>query len=257
MNNLRIAAFTALAALFFSATCANAQSAASAISSEQRKATEQIVHDYLLKNPAIIRDALQALQAQEEKAKQKRVIRALKKSTAQLYKDASSPVGGNPKGDVTIVEFFDYNCGYCKRAASALSELVSKDPDVRVIYKEFPILGPQSLVAARAALAAHRQGKYVAFHEGLMAQDQADDAAIKALAEKVGLDYARLEKDMTDPVLMQIVERNYALATDLQISGTPAFIIGERLMPGALELNALAQIVSAERARNKVGGTKK
>tara|TARA_R110002110_G_scaffold2863_6_gene14444 strand:+ start:2746 stop:3591 length:846 start_codon:yes stop_codon:yes gene_type:complete len=218
---------------------------------ELRRAFEGVVRDYLLKNPAIIREAMEVLQAQEEAEKQAAAAQALKQYRAELLQNADSPVGGNPKGDITVVEFFDYNCGYCKRVAPAVAAVLRNDPNVRVVYKEFAILGPQSIVAARAALAAKRQGKYREFHDAMMSAEQADADSVTATARALGLDYAKLVKDMEDPAINAQLERNYRLATALGINGTPAFVIGDRLVPGAVDETALMEIIAAERAKMK------
>lgn len=231
-------------------TSAQDKSAASAVTPEQRKAFEGVIKDYLLKNPIIIREAIQALQAQEEAAKQAQAAAALKTHKDQLFYDKTSPVAGNPKGDITVVEFFDYNCGYCKRVTPTLKAVMEKDPNLRVVYKEFAILGPQSITAARAALAAQKQGKYKEFHEGLM-MGQSDENSIAALTNLLGMDYSKLRKDMADPKIQQVLQKNYQLATTLGINGTPAFVIGERLVPGAIGEAALTQIIREERAKLK------
>ena len=223
-----------------------------AVSPDQRKAFEGVIRDYLLKNPAIIREAMLALQQREEEEKQAKATRALKEYSGELYHDASSPVGGNPKGDVTIVEFFDYNCGYCKRVAPTISALLKQDPNVRIVYKEFAILGPQSLIAARAALAAQRQGKYHEFHNALMSAAKLDAGSIAALSKRLGLDQDKWLEDMEDPGIARMIRRNSQLANVLGINGTPAFIIGERLIPGAVDLDALTEIVKSERAKRKL-----
>ncbi len=225
-------------------------------SAQQRRAMESVIRDYLLKNPVIIRDAMMALQAQEERAQETRAREALKKHRAELLQDADSPVGGNPDGDITVVEFFDYNCGYCKRAAGALTALAVRDSKVRIVYKEFPILSAQSRTAAKAALAAYRQGKYAEFHQGLMAAGKTDDDDIQALATKLGLNYATLLKDMKDPKLEEQLARVHQLARVLNINGTPAFVVGERILPGAVDTEALVLIVNEERARLRGGAQK-
>ncbi len=225
-----------------------------AIGPEQREAMETVVRDYLLKNPAVIRDAMQALQVREDGEKEQRAALLLKRHQTQLLQDPRSPVGGNPNGDITVVEFFDYNCGYCKKAAPALEALLASDAMVRVVYKEFPILSPQSAVAATAALAAGRQGKYAAFHSGLMALEQLDDGGIIALAKKLGLNMVAFEKDRKDPVFAGQLVINQKLATELELSGTPAFVVGGRLIPGALDAQALAAIVNEERAKQRAAG---
>jgi len=249
------------AALAFSAVMASAlvkgvsaqsgapSAGAASVSPEQRSAFEGIIRDYLLKNPAIIREANQVLQAQEEAAKQAAAAQALKQYRSELLQNAGSPVGGNPAGDITVVEFFDYNCGYCKRVAPAVNAVVANDPNVRIVYKEFAILGPNSLVAARAALAAKRQGKYSEFHDALMSAEQADADTVTATAKALGLDYEKLVRDMEDPEITEQLERNYRLASALGINGTPAFVIGDRLVPGAIDENAMMEIIADERAK--------
>lgn len=214
-----------------------------------RAAVENIVKEYLLKNPALIRDAMAVLQAQEEAEREQLVAGALKSFRAELEAETDAPVGGNPKGDVTVVEFYDYNCGYCKKVAPVLTALLKRDAGVRVIYKEYPILSPQSMVAAKAALAAQRQGKFVAMHEALMLAPNSDEATVKALSVQIGLDHDRLQKDMQDPLLERAIRRNHGQAGAMNINGTPAFVIGERLIPGAASLEQLLDLVKTERDR--------
>jgi protein-disulfide isomerase len=261
----RIAALTAVSAVLATVTPVAvipvlAQSAAQEGSPElspaQRSAFEGVIRDYLLENPAIIREAMQVLQQREEAEKQAVAARALKQHRTELLHDASSPVGGNPNGDITIVEFFDYNCGYCKRVAPAVNAAVKNDANVRVVYKEFAILGPESVFAARAALAAKRQGKYKEFHEALMTAERADAQTVNVLSQQLGLDLEKMLKDMQDPAITKTLERNYQLANVLGINGTPAFVIGDRLIPGAVDEAALADIIAAERAKMKAAGGK-
>ena len=233
------------------ATGATGAIKADPISPELRRAFEGVVRDYLLKNPAVIREAMQVLQAREEAEKQAAASLAMKQYRSELLQNANSPVGGNPKGDITIVEFFDYNCGYCKRVVPTVAAVLRNDPNVRVVYKEFAILGPQSVVAARAALAAKRQGKYHEFHVALMSAERADENSVAATARALGLDYAQLVKDMGDPAIEEQLERNYRLATAIGINGTPAFVIGDRLVPGAVDEAAMMEIIATERAKMK------
>lgn len=218
---------------------------------QSREQIERIVKEYLLKNPEIIRQAGEVLAAREEAAKQAVLAKALAANRAALERDAGSPVGGNPKGDVTVVEFFDYNCGFCKRVAPSVKALIDADKNVRVVYKEFPILGPTSLLGAKAALAAKRQGKYVAFHEALFELPEISDATIKELSARLGLDHVRLVNDMGDALILRQIETDSALARSLDINGTPGFVIGERLLPGAVETAVLQQVVSEQRLAKK------
>lgn len=219
------------------------------VTKEQRETIEKVIREYLLSHPSVIRDAMQALQAQEEREKQQSVANNMKSLESDIYSDPDSPVAGNPKGDVTIVVFFDYDCGYCKSTLPRLQTLLSKDHSIKLVYKEYPILGPQSLVAAQAALAANRQGKYDAFHYGLLESDRSSEDAIKRISDRLGLNYATLQKDMADPGLNEALARNLRLASALNINGTPAFIVGQQIIPGAIDMDSLAKVVSAERAR--------
>lgn len=215
----------------------------------QKEDIEKIVREYLLENPAVIREALQVLQQREElqrSATAKANLRALK---SEIYSDADSPVEGDAQADVTLVVFFDYFCGYCKRSMPGLQTLLESDKSVRVVYKELPILGPQSLVAARAALAAGRQGKFVEFHRAMIEAESASEDVIKATAERLGLDYAQLRKDMLDPQISAALDRNIRLAEALNVNGTPAYLVGDRIIPGAIDANSLARVIQGERTR--------
>jgi protein-disulfide isomerase len=166
----------------------------------------------------------------------------------QLYGDPDTPEAGNPSGDVVVIEFFDYRCGYCRRSAPDLFGLVRDDSNVRLIYKEFPILGSGSMMASRAALASRKQGLYQPFHEALMTADiDFSEASVMEVAELVGLDAERLKADMEDPEITAHIEANYALAHALGIQGTPAFIIGDELIPGSLDRAELDKLIKQAR----------
>jgi hypothetical protein len=170
--------------------------------------------------------------------------------------------GGNAKGDISIVVFFDYFCSYCKKTLPALQALLVNDSSVRVVYKEFPILGPQSLIAAKASLAAARQGKFAEFHQAMLTADGAGDDVLKVVSERLGLDYARLQKDMGDPKIAEAIDRNIHLAESLNVSGTPAYLIGDQFIPGAIDSDALTRVTKDERSKltkldtEKVAATK-
>lgn len=251
----QVVLLVALLVLGFSQTKAQAPDtdkvkAAKPIATEQREAIETVVREYLLKNPSILREMMQTLQAQEEKERQVRAAANLNAHQNELYADPDTPIVGNPKGDVTIAVFFDYNCGYCKKTLPGLQTLLAKDPSLKVVYKEFPVLGTTSLLGARAALAAHKQGKYAAFHEALVQLPNITLEEIKALSDRLGMNYEQLTKDLEDPKTLEMLERNAHLASALEINGTPAYIVGGQLIPGAIEADALAQLVAAERAKS-------
>jgi len=215
---------------------------------EQRQAIEAIIHDYLMQNPDVL---IEALKAAEEKANRDSDAKAavvLKDRRAEVFDDPASPVGGNPQGDVTIVEFFDYRCPYCKQVQPSLQALLDQDRKLRFVYKEMPVLGAPSVTAAHAALAARLQGKYEHFHSAMMAtKGQITDEVVYQVAGSVGLDVDRLKRDMTTPEIEQAVKANLALAKALDIRGTPGFIIGDHIVPGAIDLDALKELVSDAR----------
>ncbi len=168
-----------------------------------------------------------------------------------LLNDPTAPVAGNLYGDVAVVEFFDYNCPYCKRVAPTVKTVLDEDPGVRVIYKEFPILGPESVIAAKAALASLEQdpAKYFAFHDAMMSnRGRLTETRIMDIAAEVGFDGERLKADMAAPEIEATIARNRALARALGISGTPAFVIGDRIVPGAIDLPALKRLIARARS---------
>ncbi|MEQ9639605.1 MAG: DsbA family protein [Alphaproteobacteria bacterium] len=206
------------------------------------------VRNYLLEHPEVIIEAIQELEARRQAEAQSEAAGMLAARTDELYADPDSPVGGNTAGDATIVEFFDYNCPYCRRVASVLTEAIAADAGLRVVYKEFPILGANSVLAARAALAAHRQGRYVEFHEALMTrQGVIDSNAVWDAAEALGLDVTQLRRDMEDPNVQAAIERSIELARALRITGTPGFVIGDQILRGATDLGMMQSLV--QRAR--------
>ena len=219
---------------------------------EQREAIEKIVREYLIKNPDVMIEVLQAAQEQiRGEARAKRAA-SLVERRREIIEDPESPVGGNPKGDVTLVEFFDYRCPYCKQVVPAIEALLAEDKQLRFVYKEFPVLGPESVAAARAALAARQQGKYEAMHQALMGlKGQVNEAAILNAAKSAGLDVERLKRDMADPKIDEILKANHELAEALGIRGTPAFVVGDEIVPGAVSLDALRQLVQVARNEKK------
>ena len=220
-------------------------------------AIRQIIRDYLLEHPEVLIEAGQALQAKraaEEAEQAKHVIRRYRD---EIFSDPEAPVAGNPDGAITLVEFFDYRCGYCRRVKPTLEALLAENDDLRVVFKEFPILGPESTLAALAALAARGQGSYEAFHWALMETEGSFDMDhILSVAGSVGLDTERLARDMEEPALDALIERNAVLANALGISGTPAFVIGERVIGGALPLEQFRiAIADARQALQGNAGT--
>jgi len=218
------------------------------VTSGQKTAIEQIIHDYILEHPEVV---IQALQSAESKAKavaEERGRATLAEKRKELLDDPTSPIAGNPGGDVTIVEFFDYRCPYCKQVEPALEALLREDRQIRIVYKEFPILGKDSVYATRVALAARKQAKYDAVHAAMMAaKGQLDESTIFKIAASAGLDVERAKADMTSSEIDDIIRRNFELAQALDIRGTPAFIIGGELVPGAIDIATMKQKIAAAR----------
>lgn len=206
------------------------------------------IRAYLMANPEVLVEAMQELERKQDSQRDAVAQKAIVQHEAELFRDADSPTGGNPAGDVTIVEFNDYQCPYCKRAHQAMKSVVGADGRIKVIYKDLPILGEPSRIAALAALAAVKQGKHQAMHNALMEfSGKLDRQKILEIAASVGLDVALLEKDMEDARLRQIIDRNTALAGALGVRGTPAFVIGKQFVPGAVDANSLKQLIAEAR----------
>jgi protein-disulfide isomerase len=214
-------------------------------STPSQEPTDAVIERYIRAHPEVIEQSLQGLLAKREAELKERHKAALATKQNELLHDPVSPVSGNPKGEITLVEFYDYRCGFCKKAASAVTELQKVDPRVRVVYKDFPILGEPSELAAKAALASQAQGKHQAFHEALLAShaDMSKEAILK-VAVNVGLDAKRLEADMANPKWQAVIEKNRALARELGISGTPGFIVGNELVSGWLDLKGLKELIA-------------
>ena len=209
---------------------------------------EQIIYNYLMENPEVILQAVQALQDRQDAATAARQTEQLVALRDDLINGPSTMVVGNPDGDVTLVEFFDYRCGYCKRVAPSVMTLVEEDPNLRFAMMEFPILGEESVYAARAALAAAEQDMYWEMHTALIDfRGSYTEDSIRAIGADIGLDADQLIADMQNPEIDAIINRNYELAEALGINGTPAFIVGEILVPGAISLEALQELIAEER----------
>ena len=222
------------------------------LSPEQKAEIDKMIGDYILNHPEIVRDALIALerqQAAEEQAKQKEMVVA---KADEIFRAGTDQVVGNKDGDVTLVEFFDYNCGYCKRALSDLNSLMEQDKNLRIVLKEFPILSQGSLEAAQYAIAARKQGKYLEYHRALLAdRGRMDGARALEVAADIGLDVDALKKDAADPQVREAIKASHALATDLGINGTPAYVLGDEIVPGAIGADALGEKIAALRTQQK------
>jgi protein-disulfide isomerase len=213
----------------------------------ERGEIENIIKDFILSNPEHIIKAIQGLRQREEIKKHDKIKGNLINYHDDLISDPDTPVGGNQKGTINIVEFFDYRCGYCKRVLPDIVKLISSDKNIRFIYKEFPILGPQSITASKAGLAAWilDKGKYQTFHHAMMrAKGGLSESRIMKLAAKSGYNIKELQKTMKIPRIDIILEKNYNLAKALDINGTPAFVIGDRVIRGAVDLETLKSLIT-------------
>jgi protein-disulfide isomerase len=214
----------------------------------QRAEIVQIVRDALKQDPSILRDAVTALQA-EDGDRQQASSRAAIAAAGDTLVDAADPTGGNPKGDVTIVEFFDTRCPYCRKLEPAMADLLARDHGVRLVYKDLPILGPASVLGSKALLAAERQNGYEKLRTAIMdGPPQTTKPMIQDAAVRLGLDWKRLEHDMDNPAIQARIDANLKLARSLGIAGTPALVIGGELIPGAVELPELQKVVATTRA---------
>jgi protein-disulfide isomerase len=244
---LTTAAFAALLAL-----SAPRIASADEFSSPQRGEIERIVREYLVAHPEVLQEAMVELDKRQTAAEADKHKAAVKDNASALYSSPRQVVLGNPQGNVTFVEFFDYNCGYCKRAMSDMLTLLKDDPKLKVVLKEFPVLGPGSVEAARVAVAVRMQDKsgqkYLEFHQKLLGErGQADMAHALAAAKDVGMDMARINKDMNSPEVKTTLEENLKLAEALGLNGTPSYVIGSDVIVGAVGLPALEEKINTAR----------
>jgi protein-disulfide isomerase len=226
--------------------------AAQEFSPQQKGEIEQIIKSYLVGHPEVLQEAITELDKRQAAAEQEKSKSAIASNAATLFNSKRQVVLGNPNGNVTLVEFFDYNCGYCKRALADMLDLLKTDPNLRVVLKEFPVLGPGSVEAARVAVAARMQdkdgAKYLVFHQKLLGgRGQADKARALAVAKEVGFDMARIEADMESPEVKASLEETLKLGEDLGLNGTPSYIVGSDVVVGAVGLDALRGKVSTAR----------
>jgi protein-disulfide isomerase len=243
----------AAALLLLAATgAALAQGGTPGFTPAQRAEIVEILRQALREDPSILRDALADLEAFETRGRDEQRRGAIQRQAEALARDPADPVRGNPRGEVTIVEFFDARCGFCKQLHPTLEALLARDRTVRIVMKDLPILGPSSVVAARALLASHRQGRYAAFQDALLTlRGEPTEAVLRQQAERVGLDWTRLRREMEDPAIQRRIEQNMRLAQALSIGGTPALVImgpgTTHFVPGAIDLPALERLVAEAR----------
>lgn len=209
---------------------------------------KELVYEAIRENPEIIREAVVLLEAADQAAQAEAAAQALADAREIIENDPNAPVLGNPDGDVTVVEFFDYNCSYCRRVYPNITALLQTDKNIRVVMREWPILGEESVYAARASLAARNQDKYEEFHKALMGgRGRANEAAVINLAENLGMDIEKLRSDMDSPEVAAHLETSQRLTRALGFNGTPAFVIGDQIVPGAIELDRMRALIEDAR----------
>jgi protein-disulfide isomerase len=227
-------------------------SAQQTFSDDQKHAIEGIIKDYLMAHPEVLQDAMAELDKKQQEADAEKARTSIKDNNATLFNSAHQVVLGNPQGTTTVVEFFDYNCGYCKKALPDMMTLLKTDPNLRFVLKEFPVLGEGSVEAAHVAVAARMQDptgkKYIEFHQKLLGgRGPADKARALAVAKDAGFDMTRLEKDMASDEVKTTIDEDMKLADALGVNGTPSYVIGGELVVGAVGLDALKEKVAADK----------
>jgi protein-disulfide isomerase len=247
-SRLRVAVPIAAAMLLAAPVSALAQ----AFSDSQRHEIEDIIKDYLVNHPEVMQDVMAAIDKKQQEADAEKARTTIKQNNATLFNSPHQVVLGNPQGNVTMVEFFDYNCAFCKRALPDMLSLLKTDPNIKFVLKEFPVLGQGSVEAAHVAVAARMQDstgkKYIEFHQKLLGgRGPADKARALAVAKEVGFDMTRLEKDMDSDEVKTTIDENMKLAEDLGVSGTPSYIVGDEVVVGAVGLDALKEKIAADR----------
>ncbi len=260
-NSLKILAAAMAGVVFFLAAQAaqTAQAASHDLSAVQKKAMDKTVREYLLKNPQVLIDSLESLRREKAARAKRSIAKNLELMRGSLENNPQTPVGGNIKGDVSFIEFFDYRCPYCKMVSPYVMKLIKEDGRIRYVFKEFPILGPQSVVASKAALAAWYQDKtkYMSFHM-LMMKNKGGLTRKKVMdyAARAGYDVEKLKQGMGSDKVKAEIARNAQAARALNINGTPTFIIGKTIVPGALSKEDLKDLVKTARADNAKKGKK-
>jgi protein-disulfide isomerase len=242
----------AFAAAVSLALAGAAPAVAQSFSADQREEIGKIIKDYLLTHPEVMQDVMAELEKRQQSADAEKHRAAVVENKATLFSSPHQVVLGNPQGNVTMVEFFDYNCGFCKRAMTDMLDLIKTDNNLKFVLKEFPVLGEGSVEAARVAVAARMQDangkKYIEFHQKLLgSRGAADKMRALAVAKEVGFDIPRLERDMGSDEVKKTIEENMKLAEALGVNGTPSYVVGEEVVIGAVGLDTLREKISAER----------
>lgn len=252
---MRPSLFALFSGAALSALMAGAAIGQEAMTDAERTAFRAEVKAYLLENPEVLIEAMDVLQARQQADAQANEKLLVENNRDAIFNDSASWVGGNPDGDVTVVEFLDYRCGYCRKAWQEVDELVKSDGNIRIVMKEFPILGEQSVISSRFAIAVlqlHGNEAYINAHDALISlRADANDESLERLAGDLGHDWAELQARMNAPEVTAVIEANHALAQKLDISGTPTFVVDGTMVRGYLPLDGMREIIAQERARSE------
>ncbi len=249
---MRLCPRTAISIAFAMLLAFPAAASAQTFSADQRHQIENIIKDYLTNHPEVMQDVMAAMDKKQQEADAEKVSATIKANNATLFNSPHQVVLGNPQGNVTMVEFFDYNCAFCKRALPDMLSLLKTDPNLKFVLKEFPVLGEGSVAAAHVAVAARMQDstgkRYMQFHQKLLGgRGPADMARALAVAKEVGFDMPRIEKDMNSGEVKTTIDEDMKLADELGVSGTPSYVVGDELVVGAVGLDELKQKIAALR----------
>lgn len=252
---MRPTRFALVSGALFAATLASQGFAQEAMSDAEREAFRAEVRAYLLENPEVLIEAMDVLQSREQTAAAEKEKMIVVQNHDAIFNDGSSWVGGNPDGDITVVEFLDYRCGYCRKAWQEVDELVKSDGNIRIVLKEFPILGEQSLISSRFAIAVlqlHGPDAYAQAHDALISlRADATPQTLERLAGDLGHDWAALQTRMDGPEVTAVIDANHALGQTLEISGTPTFVVDGTMVRGYVPLDGMRQIIADERAKKE------
>lgn len=215
--------------------------------SRDKAAIEHVVRNYLLENPELLVEVSDRLRAKETAKANESAQKALASDRDAIHRVFPGAAAGNPNGDVTLVAFLDYNCGYCRASLPAIAELIRRDPGLKVVYREYPVLGPESVTAARWALAAAKQGKFKPFHEALYAAGRVTEASLNAAAAAAGMDAAAARTALDSKEVRTEIASNHRIGESLGMTGTPAWVVGDQVLSGAVGYDALAEAVATAR----------
>lgn len=236
--------------LFLAIAAAPAPTNAQTLSEPEKKEIETLIGEYLRAHPEVILESVRAMQEREQAMQLQRQRDGLVSRRGEIENDPASPVVGNPQGDITVVEFFDYRCGYCKAVLPTMLRLLKDDPKIRYVMKDLPILSPESRIAAKLTLAVWKSEpkRYLDLHSRLMeARGDLTETRIYDIAKAVGVDVVRAKREMNTAEIEEMLMANMNLAQALGISGTPGFVIGNHLVPGAIDYDALKELVNQAR----------